>query len=61
MRDGAPGNKQRGTALRWNMDKGFGFLKPDGGGDDVFCHYKDVYRDAMSKHGRADLQDRLRP
>mmetsp|Transcript_40627 Transcript_40627/g.107654 ORF Transcript_40627/g.107654 Transcript_40627/m.107654 type:complete len:126 (-) Transcript_40627:155-532(-) len=27
-----------GTMLRWNSEKGFGFLAPSGGGEDVFCH-----------------------
>ncbi len=29
--------RKRGTASKWN-DKGFCFLKPDDGGDEVFCH-----------------------
>jgi cold shock CspA family protein len=29
---------QSGIALRWNAERGFGFIKPDQGDEDVFCH-----------------------
>ena len=29
---------ERGTMLQWNDAKGFGFIKPENGGEDVFCH-----------------------
>lgn len=31
------GDRCTGVAVRWN-DRGFGFIKPDDGGDDIFCH-----------------------
>jgi len=34
--------KTTGTVKRWNNDRGFGFIGPDAGGDDIFCHANNI-------------------
>ena len=40
-RDGAGGTRLKGEAARWNS-RGFGFIKPNTGGEDVFCHVSSI-------------------
>jgi cold shock CspA family protein len=51
---GKPGNKegkrQTGIAARW-QDRGFGFIKPDEGGDDLFCHVSAIRDGNMLEEG----------
>lgn len=38
-----------GTCKFYNSAKGFGFLKPEGGGDDVFIHVSALQRANMTE------------
>lgn len=38
LRHFASQGRQEGTVKMWNEEKGFGFITPAGGGDDVFVH-----------------------
>ena len=42
---------QSGIALRWNAERGFGFIKPDQGDEDVFCHVSAINGGNALKEG----------
>ena len=33
--------RERGTVSRWT-ERGFGFITPSGGGEDLFCHFSNI-------------------
>jgi cold shock protein len=45
----------QGTVKWFNADKGFGFIAPDGGGNDVFVHFS-----AIESGGYRSLEENQR-
>jgi CspA family cold shock protein len=41
--------KSTGTVTQWNDERGFGFIKPDKGGLDVFVHAADLKRAGIDR------------
>lgn len=32
----------KGTVKRWLMGRGYGFIEPEAGGEDIFVHYSEI-------------------
>ena len=47
--------RQTGTVKFFNEQKGFGFIKPDGGGNDIFVHIT-----ALQQSGLQNLAEHMR-
>jgi CspA family cold shock protein len=53
----------KGTIIRWLAGRGYGFIKPEEGGEDVFLHHsevEDVYLIKEGKEVEFQIQDTYR-
>ncbi len=52
-------NRQQGTVKWFNDEKGYGFITPAGGGDDLFVHFKAIESDGFKslKEGFKSLKE----
>jgi CspA family cold shock protein len=53
----------KGTIIRWLDGRGYGFIKPEEGGEDVFLHHsevEDVYLIKEGKEVEFQIQDTYR-
>ncbi len=50
---------QTGTVKWFNDSKGYGFISPDGGGEDVFAHFREIRGDgfrSLAEHQRVQFE-----
>jgi cold shock protein len=53
--------KQKGTIKFFNKQKGFGFIKPDDGSEELFVHTSNVQGDSQSLHEGQKVEYVKRP
>lgn len=44
--------RMKGKILRWNIEKHFGFIKPDDAADEIFCHMNNISTASVKVKGK---------
>lgn len=55
---------QQGTVKWFNDSKGFGFITPDGGGEDLFAHFSEIQSNgfkSLKENQRVQFEVRTGP
>jgi CspA family cold shock protein len=47
---------ETGTVKWFNSDKGFGFIAPDNGGDDLFVHHSEVRGPTLNEGQKIEFE-----
>lgn len=48
--------RKRGIVKWWSNEKGYGFITPDDGSEEIFCHFTGIKKNGPGKRNLSDGQ-----